>query len=74
MLNNKSLVIYGFYEECLEKYGDKDKHQIWHLFINIFNHMPLAALINKRVLAIHGGISPYIKSLKDIEQVNFIIS
>lgn len=43
--------------------------QVYLALINTFNHLPLCAIIGGRVLCMHGGLSPHIESLEDIEQV-----
>jgi len=35
-----------------------------------FDFMPLASIINGKYLALHGGISPYLKDLDDIRVVD----
>ena len=30
--------------------------QVWTAFDQLFNVLPLAALVNKRILCVHGGI------------------
>lgn len=57
---------YGFFDECIEKYGDFDRHLVFLSFVNVFNHMPVAAVINGRVLAMHGGLSPELNGKKDL--------
>ena len=51
--------IYGFMDECKRRYNFK----LWKQFINLFNHLPVAALIEERILCMHGGLSPDLKSL-----------
>jgi len=57
--------IYGFYEECKERYGLK----IWHKFNDCFNCLPLAAIIEDKILCIHGGLSPDLKNLEQIRRI-----
>lgn len=59
---------YGFYDECMQKYGRRGEW-VYLALINTFNHLPLCAIIGGRVLCMHGGLSPHIESLEDIEQV-----
>jgi serine/threonine-protein phosphatase PP1 catalytic subunit len=57
--------IYGFYEECKERYGLK----IWKSFNDCFNCLPLGAIIEEKILCIHGGLSPDLKSLDQIRRI-----
>lgn len=36
----------------------------------MFNCMPLAAVVEERIFCCHGGISPSLRSLQDIEAIN----
>jgi serine/threonine-protein phosphatase 5 len=44
--------IYGFEGECKAKYDDK----IFELFLEVFGHLPLAAVIENKVFVTHGGL------------------
>ncbi|KAB7498259.1 Serine/threonine-protein phosphatase PP1 isozyme 1 [Armadillidium nasatum] len=46
--------IYGFYDECKRRYNAK----LWKSFTDVFQCLPLAALIEDSILCMHGGISP----------------
>nr|UXY87166.1 serine/threonine protein phosphatase type 1 alpha [Cryptomonas sp.] len=57
--------IYGFYDECKKKYTLK----VWKLFCDIFNCLPVAATVDKKIFCIHGGISPLLISLNQIRNI-----
>ncbi|OHT03967.1 Serine/threonine-protein phosphatase PP1 isozyme 3 [Tritrichomonas foetus] len=57
--------LYGFYDECVEQYSV----QMWKNFCDVFNCLPIAAIIDDKIFCIHGGISPYLTSLQDIRDI-----
>lgn len=59
---------YGFYEEIMRKY--KNDSELYHESLSVFNALPLSALIGGCVFCVHGGLSPNLKSLKDINDLN----
>uniref|UniRef100_A0A0K0CTD9 Serine/threonine-protein phosphatase n=1 Tax=Angiostrongylus cantonensis TaxID=6313 RepID=A0A0K0CTD9_ANGCA len=59
---------YGFYDECMLKYGIRGEW-VYLALINTFNHLPFCALLGEKVLCMHGGLSPYITTLEDIERI-----
>ncbi|CBK24994.2 uncharacterized protein [Blastocystis hominis] len=58
---------YGFYEECIEKYGDE---RVWSYFSDLFCYLPIGSIINDRYLAVHGGLSPSLCSIDQIQELN----
>ena len=58
--------IFGFFDECKRRYSFK----LWKTFVNLFDHMPVAALVQNRILCMHGGLSPSLNKLTDIEQLH----
>ena len=61
--------IYGFYDECMTKYGN---NKAYNYFIDIFNYFPLAAKIEKKIFCEHGGLTPEIKAVDDINKLDRI--
>ena len=47
--------VYGFYDECMRKYGHAG---IWKAFTDLFDYMPLTAVIENQIFCPHGGLSP----------------
>jgi serine/threonine-protein phosphatase PP1 catalytic subunit len=48
--------IYGFYDEIKRRYTIP----LFRAFCSMFNYLPLAAIIDERMLCMHGGLSPEI--------------
>ncbi|VVT44929.1 uncharacterized protein SAPINGB_P000581 [Magnusiomyces paraingens] len=59
--------VYGFYDECLRKYGTAN---VWKMFTDLFDYLPLTALIEGQVFCLHGGLSPAIDKLDDIRALD----
>ena len=57
---------YGFYNECLLNYGHAG---VWKLCQDVFDLLPLCALIGGRIFATHGGISPDIALIEQVESL-----
>lgn len=57
--------IYGFYNECINRYSVR----LWNKFVTLFDWLPLAAVIEDRIFCVHGGISPDLHSLEEIESI-----
>ncbi|CAD5217253.1 unnamed protein product [Bursaphelenchus okinawaensis] len=59
---------YGFAEECTRRY-QSNGGRIWQSFQDTFSVMPLTGLVGERILCMHGGISPLLKSLQQLRDV-----
>ena len=57
--------VYGFYDECRRRYNIK----IYKLFSDCFNWLPISAIVDDRILCMHGGISPDLTSLDKIRKI-----
>ena len=58
--------IYGFYDECKRRYNVR----IWRSFTDLFNWLPVAAIIDEKILCMHGGLSPELKNLQNITDIS----
>ena len=58
--------IYGFYDECKRRYSIK----LWKTFSDVFNCLPVSALVDEKILCMHGGLSPEIESLQQIADLS----
>lgn len=57
--------IYGFYDECKRRFSIK----VWKVFSDVFNCLPISALIDEKILCMHGGLSPELSSLQQIADI-----
>jgi len=57
--------IYGFYDECKRRYNVR----IWRSFTELFNWLPVAAIIDEKILCMHGGLSPELKNMQNIQDI-----
>ncbi|CAN6468490.1 unnamed protein product [Victoria cruziana] len=57
--------IYGFYDECKRRFSVR----LWRTFTDCFNCLPVAAIIDDKILCMHGGLSPEMESLEQIKMI-----
>jgi serine/threonine-protein phosphatase PP1 catalytic subunit len=57
--------IYGFYDECTRRYNVG----LWKKYVEAFNMLPVAALIDDKILCMHGGLS---KDMNDMNEIKGI--
>jgi len=57
---------FTFREEVLERYDV----EVYDLFMDVFDALPISALVAKKYLAMHGGISPELSKLEQINTIN----
>jgi len=59
--------VYGFYDECMRKYGNAN---VWHYFTDLFDYLPVSALIENTIFCLHGGLSPSLDTLDQIRELD----
>ena len=68
--------LYGLAEECKDKLKEDvtQPNSIFQKFCNLFEYLPLAAVINNQIFCVHSGISKNGFSLNDIQRLKFPIN
>ncbi|CAF1109620.1 unnamed protein product [Rotaria sordida] len=61
---------FQFKMECEKKYGSRT---LYKAFMQAFDTLPVCALIDSNFLCMHGGLSPDIRTLSDIENLDRFI-
>lgn len=59
-------ITFNFREECLAK----QDQEIYDLFMDLFDALPISALINGKFIAFHGGISPDFKTISELNKID----
>ncbi|EAY03846.1 Minor serine/threonine protein phosphatase PP2A-1 catalytic subunit, putative [Trichomonas vaginalis G3] len=59
--------VFGFRDEVVNRYGDDT---VWKIYTETFCNIPIAALINDKILCVHGGLSPSLRTIKDIQSLD----
>jgi len=59
--------VYGFYDECLQKYGSIS---VWRYCTEVFEYLSLSAIIDGTIFCVHGGLSPSIQYLDQIRTID----
>ncbi|KAI6192921.1 Serine/threonine-protein phosphatase [Aphelenchoides fujianensis] len=65
---------YSFYDEVCARFNEDDPsgrrgHEMYAKFKRLFMHLPLAVLVGGRVLGMHGGLSPKLRSLAAVRAI-----
>ncbi|XP_049276016.1 serine/threonine-protein phosphatase PP1-gamma catalytic subunit B-like [Rhipicephalus sanguineus] len=57
--------VYGFYDECKRRYNVK----MFKIFEDMFNCLPVAAIVSDKIFCMHGGLSPDLQSMEQIRRI-----
>lgn len=58
---------YGLFQDCLTLYGHSG---VWYAINNVFDYLPIAAVIDNRIFCVHGGLSPKINYIGQISALD----
>ena len=58
---------YGFYDESLRKYGNLNP---WKYCMEVFDYLPIGAVIENEIFCVHAGLSPSISTFDHIRQID----
>jgi serine/threonine-protein phosphatase 6 catalytic subunit len=59
--------VYGFYDECVRKYGNANP---WKYCTEIFDYLNIAAIVDGKILCIHAGLSPEIRTIDQMRTID----
>ena len=59
--------VYGFYDECNRKFGNAS---VWRHCVQCFDAFGIGAVVDGRVLCVHGGLSPDVRTLDQIRAID----
>lgn len=62
--------VYGFLDEIIKKYGNSNP---WNFCMELFDYLPIGALVEGEVLCVHGGLSPQIKTIDQIRLIDRVM-
>jgi len=58
--------IYGFYDECRRRYSVK----LWKSYCSAFDCLPCCAIIDDKIICMHGGLSPELTTMNQIANIS----
>jgi diadenosine tetraphosphatase ApaH/serine/threonine PP2A family protein phosphatase len=59
--------MYGLFNDCMQLYGHAG---IWFLLNDVFDYLPIAAVVDRRIFCVHGGLSPKIALIEQISTLD----
>ena len=57
---------FNFRSECIYKYDI----EVYEIIMESFDYLPIACVVNRKYLCVHGGLSPELKKISDILKID----
>ena len=57
---------YNFRDQCIKAYDE----EVYEAFSDVFELLPVAAIVNNHILSLHGGISPKLTDVSEINEID----
>lgn len=61
---------FGFADECFEKLNFK----LWFTFNDVFDTLPIGAVVANEYFCVHGGLSPFLNTADDVKNIERPVS
>ncbi len=58
---------YGFLDFLARMFG-KDCEKVYRAYLKVFSEMPLAGIVNNRIMLVHGGLAKGLEKLEELEE------
>ena len=62
---------FGFSDECAARIGEDplDEDSVFNRVNRLFEYLPLAAIVDQKIICLHGGIGSTVNTIEDIEKI-----
>ncbi|MGQ9478910.1 MAG: metallophosphoesterase [Thermoproteota archaeon] len=60
---------YGFVELLIERFKESYE-RVYNAYLKVFSEMPIAAVVNKKLILVHGGLASKVRKLSDLIDSN----
>jgi serine/threonine-protein phosphatase PP1 catalytic subunit len=61
--------LYGLLGECESRYGS-EAQTVFNKINEVLCSLPICSIINNKIFCVHGGLSPHLQTIKQINQIN----
>ncbi|XP_076067021.1 uncharacterized protein LOC143040217 isoform X2 [Oratosquilla oratoria] len=60
---------FSFHNDCWTRFGKQLGDEVWNAVNDVFDHMPVAAVVDEKIFCIHGGIPKLTGGLEEIYSI-----